>query len=98
VRGQNSAVNLKHILLKDEMLAPDVNDTGLQCAARRAIVEQTTNTAVDFEGGGVKHAASEDRFEDSLVEGLALKSRRGGSHLVLFALLRRLQLKSVEGS
>ncbi|KAI6772113.1 hypothetical protein HG530_003071 [Fusarium avenaceum] len=96
--SQDSAVNLEHVLLKDKVLTPFVDDCCLKSTTRRTIVEQTTNTAVDLERGGIKHATSEDRFEDGLVKGLALEGGRAGSHGDFVALLRLLQLKSVEGS
>lgn len=34
--------------LTDEVLAPDVQDVGLQRSARRAIVEQTLDATVDL--------------------------------------------------
>jgi hypothetical protein len=98
VGSQDSAVNLEHVLLEDEVFSPLLNDGRLKCTTGRAIVEQTTNTAVDLEGGGIEHASSEDRFENSLVKGLALEGCRAGSHCVFGVLLRLLQFKGVEGS
>ncbi|KAI6766565.1 hypothetical protein HG531_011787 [Fusarium graminearum] len=98
VRSQDRTVNLEHILLEDEVFPPLVNDGRLERTTGRTIVEQTTNTAVDLEGGGIEHASSEDGFENSLVKGLALEGCRAGSHCVFGALLRLLQFESVEGS
>jgi len=79
VRGQDSAVDLEHILLKNEVLPPQVDDVGLQGAAGRAIVVEARNAAVDLEGGGIEETAAEHGLKGGLVQGLTLQggSRRG---------------------
>lgn len=81
VGGQGGAVNLEHVLLEDEVLAPDVDDVGLKGAAGRAIVVEAGNTAVDVERGRKEHAATEHGLQDGLVEGLALEGGGRGGHL-----------------
>lgn len=95
VGGQDGAVDLEHVLLEDKVLAPLVNDVGLESTSWGAIVVETANTSVDLEGGGVEDTAPQHSIEDGLVEGLALEGGRGGSHgcgfwlLLLWRRLRR---------
>ena len=81
VGGQGGAVNLEHVLLEDEVLAPDVDDVGLEGTAGRAIVVEASNTAVDVERGRKEHAATEHGLQRSLVEGLALEGGGRRGHL-----------------
>ncbi|KAF3806253.1 putative glycine--tRNA ligase [Colletotrichum gloeosporioides] len=83
VGGQDGAVELEHVFLEDEVLAPEVDDVGLESAAGRAIVEQTSDAAVDLEGGGEEETAAQHGVERRPVEGLALEGRRGGRHVVV---------------
>ncbi|GKT46694.1 uncharacterized protein ColSpa_06875 [Colletotrichum spaethianum] len=50
VRGQDGGVDLEHVLLEDEVLAPEVDDVSLQGAAGGAVVEEAGDAAVDLEG------------------------------------------------
>jgi hypothetical protein len=57
VGGQHGAVDLEHVLLEHEVLAPDIDNVVCEGAAGRAIVVETRDTAVDVEGGRVEKAA-----------------------------------------
>ncbi|GKT53876.1 hypothetical protein ColTof3_01215 [Colletotrichum tofieldiae] len=81
VRGQDGGVDLEHVLLEDEVLAPEVDDVGLQGAAGGAVVEEAGNAAVDLEGRSEEQAPAQHGVERLPVEGLTLQGRRGGRHL-----------------
>lgn len=76
VWGESSAVELEHVLLEDEVLAPDLNDVGLEGATWWAVVEETGDTIVDLERWSVEETTSQKGVEGCAVEGLALE---GGS-------------------
>ena len=95
VWGESSAVELEHVLLEDEVLAPDLNDVGLEGATWWAVVEETGDTIVDLERWSVEETASQQGVKGWTVEGLALE---GGSvrHFDLCVLLLlKLELRSV---
>ncbi|KUI60383.1 hypothetical protein VP1G_11257 [Cytospora mali] len=71
VGRQDAAVDLEHILLEDEVFPPRLDDVCLETAARRTVVEETGDTTVDLEGGGVEHAPAEHGLHGLAVNGLA---------------------------
>ena len=81
VGGQDSAVDLEHVLLQDEMLPPGINNVRLQGATRWAVVVETGDATVDFEGGGIEQAPAQHGVEKSPVKGLALQRGSGRRHL-----------------
>lgn len=77
--SKHGAVKLHHVLLEDEVLAPCVDNVGLESAAGRAIVVKAGNTAVELKSGCVKEAATEEGVEGTAIKGLA---GLGGRHFV----------------
>lgn len=73
VRGQRGAVHLEHVLLEDEVLAPDVCDVGEERAAWGAEVVETADATINLERGSVEHAPPQHGVKDGLVEGLTLQ-------------------------
>ena len=47
----------QHVLAQDEVLPPDIDDVVGQGTARRAVVVEARDAAVDVERGRVEHAA-----------------------------------------
>jgi len=80
--GDDGGVDLEHLLLEDEVLAPEVDKVGLQGSEGRAIVEEPFLAAIDLEGGHVEAGAAQQRVEHIAVEGLARLGGVGGSHVV----------------
>lgn len=60
------------------MLAPQVGHVRNQSGSRWAIVVETGHTTINFEGGGVEHAATEHGVEHGPVNGLAGLGVDGG--------------------
>ena len=86
VGGEHAAVDLKHILLEHEVLAPCIGQVGDQSGTGRAIVIETRDTTVDLEGGGVEHAAAEHGVQHEAVDLLTGLGFDGG-HLGIAVLL-----------
>lgn len=79
---ENGAVYFHHALLDDKMLAPLVDDVGLQGTSWGAVVVkaavvsfEAAGLAIHLEGFGEEEAALEERLEVGAAEGLA--SERG---------------------
>lgn len=92
VGGEHAAVDLKHILLEHEVLAPCVGQVGDQSGTGRAIVKETRDTTVDFEGGGVEHAAAEHGVQHEAVDLLAGLGFDGGHLGIAVLLLERVRI------
>jgi hypothetical protein len=46
---KDETTNLKHVLLKNKMLSPGIDDIALQPTARRPEIEQPFDATMDFE-------------------------------------------------
>ena len=52
--GEDGGLNLEHVLLEHKVLAPYVDNVVGQGRTRRAIIVETSNTAIDVERGRIE--------------------------------------------
>jgi hypothetical protein len=64
---ERRALDLEHRVLEDEVLAPEREEVVLERRARRALVLEARDAAVDLKGGDDEHAAEERLVERALV-------------------------------
>ena len=62
------AFNFEHVVVRDEMFSPDVDDIVLQHATDRSIVEQSGDASVNFKRLSEEKALFETRFELDAIE------------------------------
>lgn len=70
--GHDGAVHLQHLLLQDKVVAPLLENVGLDGATRGTKVIETGHTTVDVEGGPDKEPPGEDVLHSGAVEGAVL--------------------------
>jgi hypothetical protein len=61
--GEVGAVNVQHSLLEDEMLSPQIEQIGLESAARRSEIVQPGHTAVRLKGRHKVHSPHDEVIE-----------------------------------
>ena len=70
--GHDGAVKLEHLLLQDEVVAPLLDDVGLNRAARRTEVVEAGDTTIDVKRGPQKEPPRQDIFHSGAGERVVL--------------------------